>query len=412
LATVTTFYYLYAFYDPLLASIQFELSPHSIDSTLADNNHYEQRITYLKYTSPVISNIPIPTTELTIPIPLSWHLFEIAILLLFLFSFTLQTSLLLGYLKLNPTVDALNPFISNLLKKIPPSIHFILTNLRITESLSLTISAVTFTLFFSTKLFLHHHGTLNISNLDTLLLAATSIAMFLSLRPAQTLSMPHHNRREFLKFSSLSLLTALTPFALEKLCQSISVKHFAQPRHRNKHTTLWHKVSISAGLYRHRKNKKIYYVNEHGFIRSLNNMKEDNLIKIHPLALNYSDFHLISKLTSSVFFEDWSLKLLQKGKLLDSLQCLELGCKYEIYRIREQHEQKPNIRLFKLYSGLCHKHEVKHNLSLLKKEITHDKLLSNLLLPPPQQWLMTRAWCFKRRWSTRKLYNKVKLTQV
>lgn len=411
-AAIGTLFFLYAFSEPLTVSINFEWNSFSTNSELANQKHYAQHIVYNKYAFPILDDIPIPKTEIKIPIPLSWHLYEIGILLLFLLSFLLHEPFLNSYSKAFPVLDELGMPLSDFLKNKHPIVYFLLASIKNLDRASLFISAFAFFLFAATKLFLHHHGTYKIPDFDKLLLAATTIAMFLSIVPFRPQQALRNSRREFLKYGSVALISAFSPTVMEKLFQSISVGHFSRPRYRTKHLSQWQKISISAGLYRHIKSDSFYYVNDLSFVRSSSKINDTHLVKAHFLDLNYSDFPHISKLTASTFFEDYSLKLMQRGKLQDALQCLEIGCNYETYRIRNHNEQKPNIRLFKLYGGLCHKHKVKHNLSKLRKEICHDKFLSDLLQPPPQRWLMTRAWWFKRRWSTKKQYNKVKLTEI
>jgi hypothetical protein len=408
LAVITSIAYLYTFHDLLNKAFVFEWNSFlSQRETSYLKQSFEQDIrTKFSY----IGNVGIPIADFKIPVPLSWHLCETSSLVFFLLSFSLYGPHLNKLLK-PPAL--LSSHLSDFLKKHYPTLNLMLTRIKLIDRPVLFFSAFTFILFASAQLILHHHGAYRIHSVEKLLLALTSAAMFFSFFPVRQQNILVYNRRKFItQMGSVALLSALSPTLIEKFFQSISIKHFSRPRYKTTHTKQWQPISVSTGLYQHKKSKSIYYVNEHGSVRCNSKINELHLDKIHALDLNNSSFPHISKLTASVFFENWSLKLLQKKKLADALQCLEIGCKYEIYRIRELNEQTPNIRIFKLYAGLCYKYKIKHNLSQLRNEVNHDKSLSSLLQPSTQRFLKTRAWWFKRRWFTKTQYNKTALTEI
>lgn len=407
--SIATIIYLSVFFYPLKTSLLLELRFLMTGFTIENKQNYIEQIIYIKSISPIYNGTVIPWTNINIPFPITWHFYEIGILFVFLITFSLHIQPLNNYWSSIFDFSRLESMIENFSNKHPFILSLIVkANNRVIAPLFLSVGA--FVLFAGSILFLHHHGAPRIQYLDNILLAITTATMIVAIIPYPKQSAPIISRRNFIKLSSISLIAAFTPTLLEKLFQSISIKHFPNPRYRDNHAVKWKNISLNAGLYKHKKSKKIYYVNELGLIRSYSKINEANLDRIHSLNLNHSDFPYISKLISATFFEDWSIKLLQRDKLYDALNCLEVGCRYQIYRIKNKNETNPNIRIFKLYVGLCYKNKIKHNLENLRKEITQDKIVFSILQPQPQHWLMLKAWSFKQRWLRRVSYNKNKLT--
>lgn len=430
LAAISALFYLYTFITPLNDILQFDWDsaparqsyPINTDQRQInlERKKYIQDTIYSKFHIPIATSINIPRTEFTIPIPVSWHSFECLIFLFFLLYFLLADHLASHLVKWSSILKKLDLLLLTILRN-----KWISTPAKVfgTTWINRTLFPVTlisFALFSIAVLTLRHHGGYISTRYFEKLFVDTMLAIIPAVILLSTTSrFPQTTftagRRKFLaQSSSIIFLAAAAASAkiLEKTIQSIYLGNISHPRYRTSPRIMWHKISASQGLYQHIKSRKYYYVNNNGQVRSSCKINEMHLIKANISELHDSDFVRIPKFTSSVFFEEWSLMLLKKGQILDALNCLENGCKYEIFRIRTLNEQHPNIRVFKLYAGLCRKHKLMHHLFSLRREITHDKNLIDLLQPSPQRWLMTRASCFRQRWLFRKQYNKHPLTSI
>jgi hypothetical protein len=425
---ISTMAYLYIYSVPIKDSVLFEwdrLSANNLNVdgyfyNDAEQNKYIYTNVYAKFSIPIIADITIPKTEIKIPVSISWYTYEIIVLALFLFFFLLGAPFLRCYKRVLPFICKLNHLISSILENKYLFI-FLKDTLTIKADRFLFPALVVFyVLFLFGHFILHHHGahpgTSNTQRvLFNLIMAIIPIAILFSVIPFATQIQSTNGRRKFLIQTSSIALFSISPFlptATEKLFQSLIVKHIPRPRYKTKHAVLWHKIAVNPGLYRHSKSNNYYYVNDDNMIKSSSPIKAAHLIKVKSLALTEADFAYIPKHTASIFFENWALKLYKKGRILDALNCLEIGCKFEIYRIRTQQNNNPNIRLLKLYAGLCRRTNTKHKLSQLRKEIINDNLLGPLLQPPPQRWLFVRAFSFKQRWVHRKKYNGLPLTKA
>jgi len=179
--------------------------------------------------------------------------------------------------------------------------------------------------------------------------------------------------------------------------------HIPSPRFKTKKIGRVWKVNLSTGLYRHSKSKNFYYVDRENMLRSDGLV---NAIHLKPEStISQSDFEFLPILTANSYFEHHAFHLFEKRKYMDALGTLEMGCRYQLYRLQKSDGFAPNTRIFKLYFGLCRKYRLRHHTDRVRDEINELQLRS-ILAPGNQRWMFSRAWCFKQRWFSRTKYNK------
>lgn len=360
----------------------------------------------------------------TLKIETSWRKFEYFLMVfyfVFFFSFSAIFSKWLKFFEI-----AISDHLFQAIGKLcPKSLQAILE--RLTKFVNIlcmskksywlifSLGIVGFILFNVIRLLLVHYGVFaDVSNFykifSGMILCSTIIFIFLPfVNQRSTNEMLASRRYVFLKFASIAVISFMPIAIIEKGSQIVKLGLFPNPRYKKKELKSWHQTSLTPGLYRHINSKQFFYVNEAKQLRSRDNIATKNLILANGFGEN--EFRYMSRMTAKVYFEDRALHQIKSGKLLDALDLLELGCKYAIFSVLRNPSEKPNIRLFKLYFGLCHKNKLKHHLAKLRTQINQKKLRP-VLQPSPQKWMRSKAWCFKNRWHSRREYNKHKLTSL
>ncbi len=209
-------------------------------------------------------------------------------------------------------------------------------------------------------------------------------------------------RSAMFTFAGVALVIGIGSLASTRLPKFMKFGHISSPRFRiKKHSFVW-KINLSNGLYRHSKSKKFYYVDQQHMLRS-HGLVEAMYLK--PVSIiPQTEFEFVPLLTANSYFERQALYFLEKRKYMDALSVLELGCRYQLYRMQQPNRFVPNIRIFKLYFGLCRKYKLQHHLDLVRNEIIKLKF-QPILAPRNERWMFSRAWCFKQRWFSRETYD-------
>jgi hypothetical protein len=184
--------------------------------------------------------------------------------------------------------------------------------------------------------------------------------------------------------------------------------HFSNPRYRRRKRKARILVTLPHGLYRNPKTGKIFYVDLDGRLSCRDPIKTERLIRIS--SITEANFPHLTQLAAKICFEKQALSALKKGQLRDSIPWLELGARYELYRRTLRAKHKINVRVVKLFAGLCYRHRMKGRIPQFRRQIAAANLIG-VFQPSPQNWL-GKASDFKYRWRYRKSYDQIPLLKV
>lgn len=374
----------------------------------------ERRALHIKFLKETAIHFELVGFEIHV----SWRNVEYVLMLLYLVFFispAIKALSLVGYVKTEMDFQRADRFFSKPVSTMFEYINDLANLIRNKNGINQAIfifCIISFFVFNALRLLLIHYGVYADSSrlyrkITWIVSSATIFSMaFLFVMPdSQTDLSTMGRRRVIMQITGLLFASIIPVKLMEKAPHFVSVGLVLNPRYRKKSGVFWHAVSLRPGLYRNVKSKKLYFVNHSKMLRAHDKIEQKNLEPVH--GIHEGEFENFSRLTADLYFEDQALHLLNSGKLTDALALLELGCKYQIYSVLNNN--KPNIRLFKLYFGLCCKYRRQGHLKFLKEEIKRHKLEPSLQ-PFPQKWLLSKAWCFKSRWYRRVEYNNHKLT--
>jgi hypothetical protein len=179
----------------------------------------------------------------------------------------------------------------------------------------------------------------------------------------------------------------------------------ANPRYRRKKRPQRISVNLPNGLYRNPKSRKILYVDPNGKISCYGPIDAGRLIRVSNFTeANFPD---LNPLAGKTCFEKQGLSALRKGQLADAIAWLELGINYEIFRRFQVPHHKINMRVVKLFAGLCYRHRIRGKIPVIRRKLLAANMV-DLFQPSPEQWL-GKASNFKHRWLSREKYDGTKL---
>lgn len=352
-----------------------------------------------------------------IKLNLSWQAYEILLAVLYFFVWFLLLLKQMGANALMSTIDAaaLQAIQGPRLKSIKEKWDFFKAKIDLFcmwKYFSHTVMVVSATLFFvfcvvrqvlfsyrlTADIPIWYRDFLDVSVLLTVVLGAVCC---ITLSKGIS-SYSNARRSAMFSVAGVALVIGIGSLATTRLPKLVKFGHISSPRYRaKKHNRVW-KMGLSHGLYRHSKSKKFYYVDQQNMLRSHGLV---NAMHLEPVpTISQAEFGFVPMLTANSYFERHALYFLEKRKYMDALSVLEMGCRYQLYRMRQFDETAPNIRIFKLYFGLCRKYRLRHHLDGVRNEIIRLQLRS-ILAPRNERWMLSRAWCFKQRWFSRKMYN-------
>jgi len=215
-------------------------------------------------------------------------------------------------------------------------------------------------------------------------------------------------RRAVLGSLAVLSFVALTGPVGRSLAQLATHRRFPNPRYRKARPPGRLTVNLPHGFYRNPKSGRIFYVNASRKISCYGPIKVSRLVRLPQIT--EADFPNLSQVTVKTCFEQQALSALQQGKIRDAEPWLELGTRYEIYSKAKYPHHRINYRIVKLFAGICYRYKIKGRIPVIKQKLLETGLV-DAFQPEPQKWL-GKASDFKYRWSWRKTYDGVPLTQA
>jgi hypothetical protein len=212
-------------------------------------------------------------------------------------------------------------------------------------------------------------------------------------------------RRGIIAAIPLIGLAALFPTGGQALAPLVEAGHFSKPRFRTRKRPQRQVATLAHGVYRNPKSGTILYIDEKGNVACRQAINTHRLIRVSNLT--EADFPKISHLAAKILFEKQALSALEKQKTTDAVAWLDLGVRYQIYRRGKDRKFSINMRVVKLFAGLCYRHKVKGHIPAIRRKLVEQGMLA-AFQPATEGWL-THPGDFKKRWQIRRTYGGIPL---
>lgn len=275
--------------------------------------------------------------------------------------------------------------------------------------LDITLSAI-----LSRELRLHIVEPDYVRKLMALHMAAIAIGVvyfgFDSLHAGLSPWWPAHSnvRRQIVIGGVLAGIGALVLPVGTGLAQLARYGRIQNPRYRSHKLSSRQIVKLPHGFYRNPRSGTIHFVDRAGRISTHDRLKALRLI--HLSQITERDFPQLAPLAAKTCFEKQALSALGGNNLLDAVDWLELGVKYEVFRFTKDPQHRVNARVVKLFAGLCYRHRLHNRIAVIRRIINEANLIQEFQ-PPPQRWL-GKASRFKLRWRSREKFAGVPLLRL
>jgi hypothetical protein len=207
-------------------------------------------------------------------------------------------------------------------------------------------------------------------------------------------------RRGMIAAIPLIGITALFTMGGRALAPLVETGHFSKPRFRTGKRPQRQVATLAHGLYRNPKSGTILYIDEDGSVACRQPIKTHRLIRVS--SITEADFPKISYLAAKILFEKQALSALKKQKVTDAVAWLDLGVRYQIYRRDKDHKFSINVRVVKLFAGLCYRYKVKGHVPAIRRKLI-ERGMVGVFEPINEGWL-THPGDFKKRWLIRSTY--------
>ena len=215
-------------------------------------------------------------------------------------------------------------------------------------------------------------------------------------------------RRQIIIGGALASIGALTLPIGTGFAQLVQYRRIPSPRYRRHKLAPRPLVKLPHGFYRNPRSGKIYFVDRSGRVSTHASLNARRLVRVSQIT--EGDFPQLTPLAAKTCFEKQALSALSGNHLLDAVEWLELGVKYEMFRAAQDPNHQVNNRVVKLFAGLCYRYRLHGRIPAIRQLLKQENLIQQFQ-PAPQRWL-GKASQFRLRWRTREHYAGVPLLKL